>query len=132
MEILSLNSAALLQLLFCASHATVGGRGETKRRVGVREKYVSSPAHAGGISTGACRNLRICAHKTWQRTRTPVFVLFKSNLSLEGVLLLIMSYWTCDAGLRRSASLAAILDSGIHSASSLMVVHVLTSLLIAT
>src|SRR5271157_5240775 len=41
----------------------------------------------------------------------PVFVLCKSNLPLEGVLLLIMSYWTCDAGLRGSASLAAILDS---------------------
>src|SRR5208337_4273694 len=40
----------------------------------------------------------------------PVFVLFKSNLPLEGVLLLIMSYWTYDGGLRGSASLAAILD----------------------
>ena len=44
----------------------------------------------------------------------PVFVLFKSNLPLEGVLLLIMSYWTCDGGLRGSASLAAI----VHFLSS--------------
>jgi hypothetical protein len=31
-------------------------------------------AHAGGISTGACRNLRIYAHKTWEKTR----ILFSS------------------------------------------------------
>ena len=44
----------------------------------------------------------------------PVFVLFKSNLPLEGVLLLIMSYWTYDGGLRGSASLAVI----VHFLSS--------------
>jgi len=43
----------------------------------------------------------ICASmltRTWERTRTLFFVLFKSNLPLEGVLLLIMSYWTYDGG----------------------------------
>src|SRR5271165_3150225 len=64
----------------------------------------------------------------------PVFVLFKSNLPLEGILL-IMSYWTYDSGLRGSASLAAILEFLILAfilLSHLRVVHVLTSLLIAT
>jgi len=38
-------------------------------------RFVSPPlAHAGGISTGACRNLRIYAHKTWEKTR----ILFSS------------------------------------------------------
>src|SRR5580704_15617526 len=44
----------------------------------------------------------------------PVFVLFKSNLPLEGVLLLIMTYWTYDGGLGGSASLAVI----VHFLSS--------------
>ena len=95
-------------------------------------------AHAGGISTGACRNLRIYAHKTWEKTPHPVFVLFKSNLPLEGVLLLIVPYWTCDGGLRGERvpcdyrSFSEFLILAFILLSHLRVVHVLTSFLIAT
>ena len=40
-------------------------------------------AHAGGISTGACRNLRIYAHKTWERTRTLFLSHSNPNLPME-------------------------------------------------